>query len=94
VAIRWAVTALFYAALHALSAYMLHRYDVVALEHKHRWPWLRTYSELKRFAYDYRELYERSHAARYSPATFTGSDYDKLRARGRHMIERWLKDSG
>lgn len=94
-AVRWAITALFYSAMHALDAYMLGRHGEVPSEHRDRWPWFRDrrYPELKRFAHDYKELYDNSRDARYYPVVFTWGDYDKLRVRSRHMIDRWLKDS-
>jgi hypothetical protein len=92
-AVRWAVTATFYAVLHALSASRLHRHGVASEEHRDRWAWFRAHPELRRFEATYRGLYDASRLARYHLEPVTWADWDALRLRARHLVEKWLKDA-
>jgi hypothetical protein len=70
---EWAVTALFYAALHYVEAYFATKnmhYD----RHGDRESALRRESAIKALWDDYRTLKRHSRKARYYPVTFTKSD--------------------
>ncbi len=87
-AIGWAITALFYATVHALRGYVAerHRHRVASHEDVRRlW---NKYPELKRVKANYTGLKQQSESARYYlNDQFTWNDYDKLRSKAEAVVK-------
>jgi hypothetical protein len=87
--VRWAVTALFYAAVHSLNAYVRHRYQVGVRSHRARDKWFAAYPELARFEVEYNDLRVNSEFARYSSVAVSWQQYDAIEQRSMPMIDHW-----
>ncbi len=85
---RWCVTALFYAALHWVEAYLAARnFGGYADNHTTRMNMIKTVSDLRRIHADYRLLTDRGWEARYKIRVITTQEvadarsaYDRIRA--------------
>lgn len=89
-AVGWAITALFYSAVHAVRAYLLARHNVKVTSHDDVKSFERQYPEIRRTVIDYEWLKQESHSARYylSPH-FTWDDYAKLRKAAEKIDNTW-----
>ena len=74
----WAVTALFYSALHEVDAYFAARFDVHPGTHAARERAMRRDSELAGVEHNFRELQSASTDARYEGSRFTPADVAEL----------------
>lgn len=89
--LQWAVTALFYAAVHSVRAYLSARHGVQVTAHSDMPGLIAKYPELKGTQRDYDMLKQQSHSARYYlNESFTWDDYDKLRAAAVRISNAWL----
>jgi uncharacterized protein (UPF0332 family) len=92
VTVGWAITNIYYAALHTASAYVLARHGVRAESHADRDRWFRPngFPELSRLdRADYFELKRQSEAQRYRGEQFTWADFERLRDRGEHFVAKF-----
>jgi hypothetical protein len=88
--LQWAVTALFYSALHVLRAYLLARHGERVTAHDEMHALLAKYPELNRTKAPYDLLKQESHAARYYLSEkFTWTDYDFLRKECSRVLNTW-----
>jgi hypothetical protein len=71
----WAVTALFYAALHLVDAFL---WPVRLPSHARRGTFIAPSSDLSAMYAHYRELQDRSEDARYECVSFTAADVQQL----------------
>jgi hypothetical protein len=87
--VGWAVTALFYAALHEIRAYLLAHHQVKIGDHQELRRFEVDYPELKRTSQDYHQLKIDSELARYNTGTFSWQDYVELRTNVERIIRCW-----
>lgn len=91
----WAVTHVFYAAVHALSACVLARHGVRAPAHQDRFHWFREYPELRKSeAWDYRLLKTASEESRYRGQRYTVAQYTEFRATAEKLCKHWRSMAG
>ncbi len=94
---RWAITLLFYSAVHYVRAYLLAEKGIVINEHKALWDLIKyDYPLINRPKGAYNFLYVASRAGRYYFKTFTKADYDDCRMKAaniRSNIESLMKKS-
>lgn len=91
-AIGHAITDAYYAALHAVSAYVLARHDERARSHADRDRWLRDRRFPEFTDQDRREYFglkSASEAARYHGRIFTILDHTLLRQRAERLVAKW-----
>jgi uncharacterized protein (UPF0332 family) len=90
VVVGWAITALFYAAVHAVRAYLLARHGIRVAAHEDMRRLLQEHPELKRTHTSYNHLKQQSESARYylNPA-FTWSDYESLLKDAQKVLATW-----
>lgn len=90
IVVGWAITALFYSAVHALRAYLLARHGVRVAAHEDMRRLLEAHPELRRTHTAYNHLKQQSESARYylNPA-FTWADYDLLRKDADRVLVTW-----
>ncbi|MBC8449854.1 MAG: hypothetical protein H8D78_19140 [Chloroflexi bacterium] len=74
----WAVTVMFYAALHLVECYLA-RKDLHPSDHTVRDAYLQRTAGLKPIWTQYRRLKDESQSARYEGATFTAAEAQRLR---------------
>jgi len=72
--LEWAITAVFYAALHHVNAYFAH-YGVTCQSHEQTRQEISRDPRIKGVFGDYRELETLAHAARYTMRVFSERDY-------------------
>ncbi len=90
VTVGWAITALFYGALHAVRAYLKACKDVDVTSHEDFSNHARAYPELKRSQVDYDWLKQESQAARYyCNPNFTWADFVQLRKAANKVLATW-----
>jgi len=75
----WAVTAIFYSALHHVDAYLATKDIHPSFHYKGRDRWVATESNLRHIWNQYRWLKEKSEAARYDVKHFTQSEVNHLK---------------
>ena len=86
-AVGWAVTQVFYAAVHGLSACVLARHGVRAPAHQDRGRWFTDYPELRKSeAWDYRALKRASEGSRYLGVPYTAAQYAVHRATAERLV--------
>jgi hypothetical protein len=89
-AVGWAVTQVFYAAVHGLSACVLARHGVRAPAHQDRGRWFNEYPELRKGeAWDYRALKQASEGSRYRGVPYTAAQYAAHRTTAERLIAHW-----
>lgn len=76
----WAITALFYSALHYVDAYLATK-SQHPFNHRDRGQWLTKEQNLKYIYYDYEELKNRSEDARYKIVQFPPCFVSSLKAK-------------
>jgi hypothetical protein len=80
--VGWAITALFYCAVHVIRAYLTGVKGVTVSAHEDMHRCYREFPELTKTRAEYQLLKQESEAARYYLSDkFTWTDYDKLRSR-------------
>lgn len=89
ITIGWAITALFYSAVHALRAYLRACKGVTIASHDDFHTQQRIYPELNRTKVEYDLLKQESQSARYYCGEFTWEDFDKLRAKANKVANTW-----
>ena len=92
VTVGWAITAVYYAALHAASGYVLARHGDRVATHADRDRWFRPggFPEFSRVdRTDYLDLKRQSEAARYHGQIFGWPDFAKLRARAAQFVAKF-----
>lgn len=92
VALGWAVTSAYYAALHAVSAHVLAAHDERAASHADRDRWLRDRRFPEFAEQDRREYFglkAASEAARYFGRAYTVLDHTLWRQRAERMVTKW-----
>ncbi|MBI4702052.1 MAG: hypothetical protein HY744_13015 [Deltaproteobacteria bacterium] len=88
--VGWAITAAFYAAVHAVRAYLLARHGVRVGAHTDMPGLQAQHPELNNTARDYNMLKQESQSARYYlNQRFTWADFDKLRAKAARVQATW-----
>lgn len=88
--VGWAITALFYSAVHTVRAYLLARHKVVVSSHEDVRSFESKYPELKRTSPSYRHLKQQSEKARYYLfERFTWDDYIDLRVDAQRVLSTW-----
>lgn len=88
--IRWAITALFYSAVHAVRGYLVARHGVTVISHQQMRDLERDHPELMKTKVDYDQLKQQSHTARYYLSNrFTWADFDVLRSRAERVLRHW-----
>jgi hypothetical protein len=94
VMVGWAITALFYAALHAVRGYLRACKDVEVTSHDEFKNLIHAYPELKRTNEDYDNLKQQSQSARYyCNPNFTWADYEHLRRKALRIASMWKAPS-
>lgn len=73
----WCVTALFYATLHYVEAFLVKK-KLTAIRHDERWRMILDDPTLKPLHGSYRRLQERSREARYDGRSFTTAEISGL----------------
>ena len=90
IVVGWAITALFYSAVHSVRAMLLAKHKVVASSHEDVRAYERQYPELKRTNTSYRHLKQQSESARYYlNRRFTWKDYRTLRNDAVRIQKTW-----
>jgi hypothetical protein len=84
----WAITTLFYAALHLVDAY---NHPNRAVGHPKRMAYVAADVNLLQVYAHYRELYNRSRDARYECVRFTDQDIENLRVAEYGPIRRHVR---
>ena len=87
----WAITALFYAALHQLQAYLL-QLGVVPSSHVRREAEIRKHAELWPIEEAYKLLRAHSENARYECEPFTRAEFEAIRSSSYASIVQRLND--
>jgi len=77
--LRWAVTVIFYAAVHYVEAYFDLRYNRHHNSHKRRQRSIRNNGQLRRIYNLYRSLEDESRNARYDGKNFSPDDVEDLK---------------
>jgi len=92
VTVGWAITALFYSALHAVRAYLKACKNIEISSHDdHKAKQRHEATELNRTAVDYRQLEQQSQSARYyCNGNFTWDDFDHLRKNANKVANTWI----
>lgn len=91
VTVGWAITALFYSALHAVRAYLKACKDVDVTSHEDYQAHARRFPELNRTQRDYDLLKQQSHSARYyCNPNFAWQDYESLRQKANRVANTWV----
>lgn len=86
----WAITALFYAAVHATRAYLKACKDIEVSSHDDFRGQLEQYPELKSSRAEYDLLKQQSHSARYyCNPNFTWADYERLLPKANKIASTW-----
>jgi hypothetical protein len=89
-AVGWAITMLFYAAVHAVRGYLRLRHGVVVSSHEDIRQFERSYPELLKMQAPYKELKQQSEAVRYYlNEKFTWDDYEHLRLKAKRLLDHW-----
>lgn len=89
--VGWAITALFYAAVHAVRAYLMHAHGEVVTSHEDLRHLPAKYPELKRTLSKYSYLKQESESARYYlNEKFTWADFDKIDPQAVLVLKTWL----
>jgi hypothetical protein len=92
VTLAWAVTSAYYAALHAITAYMLAAHDERAATHADRDRWLRD-RRFPEFAEQDRKEYfglkAASEASRYYGRAYNVLDHTLWRQRAERIVAKW-----
>ncbi len=89
-AVGWAVTQVFYAAVHGLSACVLARHGVRAPAHQDRGRWFAEYPEFRKSeAWDYRGLKRASEESRYQGVPYTAAQYAAHRTTAERLLAHW-----
>jgi hypothetical protein len=89
--VGWAITALFYAALHAVRAYLKACKQVDVASHGDFKGYERQFPELRRTALDYNHLKQESQSARYyCNPNFTWDNFDDLRRKAERVANVWV----
>ncbi len=83
--VPWAVVLLFYASLHATSAYVLKKYSVRTNSHSDRLQWFTRYPELRSYRTAYAWLTKQAHTARYYVPDWTWANYEEAKRRADPM---------
>lgn len=90
ITVGWAITALFYAALHAVRAYLKACKKIDVTSHDDFRQQVQQYTELRRTSVEYDLLKQESHAARYyCSQNFTWSDFEVLRKKADKVVNTW-----
>lgn len=90
VVVGWAITALFYSAVHAVRAYLLAHHGVRVVAHEDMRRMLESHPELRRTHTSYNHLKQQSESARYYlNQSFTWADYDKLLKDAERVLSTW-----
>lgn len=93
--VGWAITALFYAAVHAVRAYLRHAKGVVVSSHEDIRKFEEKYPELRRTEVPYKHLKQQSESARYYlNSRFTWTDYEELRKDAVRVLKVWESKIG
>ena len=74
----WAVTTLFYAALHLVQAYIV-RHGLPADSHRQREQQVLAHAELRQIADQYKALQNQSESARYECRRFSHEEFESIR---------------
>lgn len=89
--VGWAITALFYAALHAVRAYLKACKNLDVTSHEDFSSQVRAHPELRRSQKEYDWLKQESQSARYyGNRHFTWADFDKIRPAALKVIRTWV----
>ncbi len=89
--VGWAITALFYAALHSVRAYLKACKNVDVSSHDDFKAYERQFPELKKTALDYNFLKQESQSARYyCNPNFTWTNFDDLRKKAERVAGIWV----
>ena len=89
-AVGWAITMLFYTAVHAVRGYLLARHRVVVSSHEDIRKYEKEHPELAKMQAPYKELKQQSEAVRYYlNEKFTWDDYAHLRSRAARVLDHW-----
>lgn len=89
--VGWAITALFYAAVHAVRAHLVHRHGEVVTSHEDLRHLKDKYTELNRTLSKYSYLKQQSESARYYlNDSFTWADFDKIDPQAVLVLKTWL----
>lgn len=86
---RWAVTALFYSALHEMRAYAIAAYGHRVTSHEGWRKFEKNHPELRRTASQYDLLKQYSQTARYYLEVHSDQDFAKLRERVITIKNAW-----
>ena len=90
VTVGWAITALFYAALHSVRGYLKACKQVDVTSHDDFKALVHTHTELKRTSVEYDLLKQESQSARYyCNPNFTWADVDELRKKAEKIANTW-----
>jgi HEPN domain-containing protein len=87
--VGWAITSLFYAAVHAVRAYLVSEKGEKVTAHAEMRGFYEKYPELKKTKSAYDLLKQESEGARYYLTKFTWEDFAKLRPDARKVIAVW-----
>jgi hypothetical protein len=87
--VGWAITALFYAAIHAVRAYLVSEKGEKVTAHMEMRHLYNSYPELKRTQKAYDLLKQQSEAARYYLAVFTWKEFEALRPDAERVLAVW-----
>ena len=90
VTVGWAITALFYASVHAVRAYLTARHGESVTAHQDMYQLYRSHPELKRTQDAYDLLKQKSEGARYYAETFVWKDFENLLQDARKVESTWL----
>ena len=90
VTVGWAITALFYAAVHSVRGYLKACKQIDVSSHDDFRQWIQKYPELKRTSSEYDLLKQQSQSARYyCNPNFTWTDVDVLRKKAEKVAATW-----
>lgn len=87
----WAITGLFYSALHYVDALFDSRGSIHPSSHRQRNFLLAQTTEFRPIARDYLELYDRSQDARYNLVSFTSTQVGLLEAEKFQPIQQHVR---
>lgn len=88
--VGWAITALFYCAVHAVRAYLVAAKGVRVSAHEDMKRYLADYPELRKTSSAYSTLKQESESARYYlNSNFRWKDYDELRKDAARVLATW-----
>ena len=90
VAVGWAITALFYSAVHCVRAYLVSAKKAKVVSHEDFRRLEREFPELNASRAPYQTLKQQSESARYYlNKNFTWADYQKLRRDAARVLNTW-----